>query len=270
MNEKIKEFLNQVTILDTETTGVDFGVSEVIEVAGGKFVNNNWEVRELLLGSKNPIPVEASAVNYISNKMIKGLPTFAQMTDKIAEVISLNDTKYMVAHNSNFDRRIMVASYERMGSNEFDKFKVQEDWICTWKLAQQILGHRYDEIKYNLSYLRFLLDLDIDDSLAPHRAAADVITCGRLLERLAELAVEYEFIDGTEDIGSQLTKLCWQPLSVSKWPLGKHKGKLIKDVPTEYLLWCVDNIDLLNESHAKFDKDLTLTVIKVLEGRLAA
>ena len=268
MNKNVKEFLEKVTVLDTETTGVDFNESEVIEVAGGRYKDGQWIVKETLLGSHKPIPVAASAVNYISNKMIAGLPKFEDVTEKVNEVIALDDTQYMVAHNSNFDRRIMVASYERINRSDFDKFKVQEDWICTWKMAQQLLGHHYDEIKYNLSYLRYLLDLDVDDSLAPHRAASDVITCGRLLEALVDLAIEYNFIDSNKDIGPQLQHLCWKPLMVSKWPLGKHKGRLIKEVPTDYLLWCVENIDLLNESHAKFDKDLAYTVERVLETRL--
>lgn len=265
---KIEEFLQNVTVLDTETTGVDFKVSEVIEVAGGRYTNGVWVVKELMLGSNNPIPPGASAVNYISNKMIAGLPTFSDMHKEIGDTISLDKTEYMVAHNSNFDRRIMVACYERDSSNAFDKFKVQEDWICTWKLAQQLLGHRYDEIKYGLSYLRYLLDLEVDDSLAPHRAASDVTTCGMLLVRLIELGVEFEFIDPKEDIGPQLQALCWKPLNISIWPLGKHKGKKVKDVPSDYLFWCIDNIDLLNETHAKYDKDLAYTVEKTLEARL--
>ena len=162
----------------------------------------------------------------------------------------------------------MVASYNRISNNTFDKFKVQEDWICTWKLSQQILGHRYEEIKYGLSYLRYLLELDVDDSLAPHRAASDVTTCGMLLEELVRLAVEYDFINPTKDIGPQLQDLCWKPLNIDRWPLGKHKGEKVEDVPTGYLIWCIENIDLLNEDHAKFDKDLAFTVEKALESRL--
>jgi len=266
--DKIQEFLQGVTVLDTETTGVDFNNSEVIEVAGGRYVDGEWEVKELLMGSKEPIPPGASAVNYISNKMIAGLPTFSVAINKVNETISLDNTEYMIAHNSNFDRRIMVASYKRISSNAFDKFKVQEDWICTWKLAQQILGHHYDEIKYSQSYLRYLLDLDVDDSLPPHRAASDVTTCGKLLEKLIEFAIEFEFVNPTKDIGPQLQALCWKPLIIRKWPLGKHKGKLVADVPSDYLFWCIDNIDLLNEEHAKFDKDLAHTVEKTLESRL--
>ena len=265
---KIQEFLQGVTILDTETTGVNFKEDQIIEVAGGRLVNGEWIVKELLMGSTKPIPPGASAVNYISNNMIKGLPTFSQCYDSISDTISLSDTVYMVAHNSNFDRRIMVASYDRDSNTDFDKFRVQEDWICTWKLSQQLLGHRYDEIKYGLSYLRYLLELDVDDDLPAHRAAADVTTCGKLLEKLVDLAVEYDFLDPTDNIGEQLQRLCWKPLDITMWPLGKHKGKKIKDVPTDYLLWCIEKIDLLNESHAKYDKDLAQTVEKVLESRL--
>lgn len=268
---KIAEFLEGVTVVDTETTGVDFKTDEIIEVASGRYDNGEWEISEHLMGSNNPIPPGASAVHYISNRMIKGLPTFSDSIDVINNVIYLNNTKHMVAHNSNFDWRMLAAGYEKASSTDFDKFNRKEDWVCTWKLAQQILGHRYDEIKYNLSYLRYLLDLDVDDNIPAHRAAADVTTCGRLLEKLIELAIEYEFINDNKDIAPQLKTLCWsKPIKVFKWPLGKHKGKKLEEVPTDYLLWCIDNIDLLNDKHTKYDSDLATTVEKVLEARLGA
>ena len=244
---KIEEFLQQTTVVDTETTGVDMQKSEVIELAGGRYTDGTWVIKESLFGSNEPIPPEASAVNYISNKMVAGFPKIGEALDVASTVMALDNTEYMVAHNSNFDRRMLLAAHTRVGSDAFNKFEKQEVWICTWKLAQQILGHRYDQIKYSLSYLRYFLDLEIDDSLAPHRAPSDVTTCGVLLQKLIDIAVEFELLDSSADIGPQLQKLCWKPLDINIWPLGKHKGKKINDVPTDYFLWCIDNIDLLNQ-----------------------
>jgi len=265
---KIEEFFQQATVIDTETTGVNFKEDEIIEVAGGKLLDGEWSVKELLLGSTKPIPAGASAVNNISNRMIAGLPIFSENIEKINETVFLTTTTYMVAHNSNFDRRIMVSSYERCENTDFNDFLIQEDWICTWKLAQQLLGHRYDEIKYGLGFLRYFLDLNVDDSIAAHRATADVTTCGRLLEFLVDSAITQGLIDDTLDIGPQLQKLCWKPIPVTNWPLGKHKGKKITELPTEYLIWCIDNIDLLDDRHAKHDKDLSLAVENAMKARV--
>lgn len=265
---KIQEFFNCATILDTETTGVDFKKDEIVEVAGGRYTNGKWDINNILMGATIPMPPGASAVNNISNKMIAGLPTFDACISEINNILLLSNTKYMVAHNTNFDRRILVAAYDRCNNADFNEFKVHEDWICTWKLSQQLFPQTDGSMKYSLAFMRYYLDLDIDDAMMAHRADADVYMCGKLLERLIEVAAEQGVLDLKQDIGPQLQQLCWKPLDITLWPLGKHKGKKIVDVPTDYLLWCVDKIDLLDSTHTKYDKDLTRTVEKVLESRL--
>jgi len=264
---KIQEFLQEATVIDTETTGVNFKEDEVVEVAGGRLINDEWKVESLLMGSNNPVPPGASAVNNISNKMIAGLPKFDQCIETINDIVHVDSTKYMVAHNSNFDRRMMLVSYERANDTVFNKFEIQEDWICTWKLAQQLYP-KDGVMKYSLAYLRYYLELDISDDMLAHRAGADVTMCGILLQRLIEEAIKQDKIDDTQDIGTQLQKLCWQRMNIDLWPLGKHKGTKISEVPTKYLMWCTDKIDLLDETHTKFDKDLFTSVVKVLESRL--
>jgi hypothetical protein len=40
------------------------------------------------------------------------------------------------------------------------------------------------------------------------------------------------------------------------FPFGKHKGRDIGDVPSDYLVWCLDNMDWLDPGHEKFNKTL--------------
>ena len=94
----------------------------------------------------------------------------------------------MVAHNANFDRRVLEESYKRCNERErYQPFDQERKWICTWRLAKAVLGIDYDRMQYGLGYLRYFLELDVDDALPAHRAAADVTTCGRLLEKLLSL-----------------------------------------------------------------------------------
>jgi hypothetical protein len=37
---------------------------------------------------------------------------------------------------------------------------------------------------------------------------------------------------------------------------GKHKGRSIDDVPSDYLVWCLSNMDLLQPGGAKFNRVL--------------
>ena len=33
-------------------------------------------------------------------------------------------------------------------------------------------------------------------------------------------------------------------IEIDEWPIGKHKGKSIKDIPTDYLVWVVYDSDI--------------------------
>lgn len=75
MNSNTQQFLKEVLVIDTETTGLlDKEDSEIIEIAAGRYDSSNeLSIENRLFGSVSPIPPEASAVNYISNRMIEGL-----------------------------------------------------------------------------------------------------------------------------------------------------------------------------------------------------
>ena len=266
---KIVEFFNQLIVVDTETTGVDTNSAEIIEIASGQLLDNDWQTHTLLLGSLRPIPPEASAIHYISNRMIADLPTFDDQIDKLAEVLRLNSVVSMVAHNADFDRKMIKEAYARcFHFDEFKTFENQRDWICTWRLAKAVLGIDYGLIQYGLSYLRYYLDLDVPDELPVHRADADVITCGRLLEKLLNLAIEKNLVDPTEDILPQLISLCWDPIPITKWSIGKkYAGRELSEIPTNYYMWALQNIDELNETNSRYNLDLATSVEKILSER---
>lgn len=267
--DKIIEFFNSIIVVDTETTSVDTSKAEIIEVASGRLLDGDWYTSELLLGSLRPIPPEASAVNHISDRMIANLPTFDDKMDEIDSILHSDTVKSMVAHNANFDRKVLAESYRRCNEQErYHQFDQEREWICTWRLAKAVLGIDYDRMQYGLSYLRYFLDLDVDDDLAAHRAAVDVITCGRLLERLLSLAIERNLVDPTEDILPQLISLCWDPIPITKWSIGKkYAGRNLQDIPSDYYLWAIVNIDELNENHSRFNQDLAKSVEDILSER---
>jgi hypothetical protein len=101
-----------------------------------------------------------------------------------------------------------------------------------------------------------------------HRAGADVITCGALLQRICLDLIDQNRLDVSMPLAPQLTELCASAIPIMKWPFGKHKGKLIADLDTDYLLWCVDNMNALNHKDPDFDLDLYESVRHNLESRL--
>ncbi len=268
---KIEEFLDQIMVVDTETTGTNVKVAEVIEVAGGIFANGNWTTISTLIKPSNPIPPEASAINFISNKMVANCLTFDDEIELVNEILrlELDNIKCLVAHNSNFDRMMLVEAYRR--AQKLDllmPFDEERKWICTWRLAKVVLGIDYKSIQYGMQYLRYLLDLDVDNELSAHRADADVMTCGRLIEKLLEIAIENEQIDPTKDILPQIVGLCWDPMPINKWTIGKkYIGCELDSIPNSYYMWALENIDELDDENPRFNRDLANAVEKILEDR---
>jgi hypothetical protein len=47
-------------------------------------------------------------------------------------------------------------------------------------------------------------------------------------------------------------------IDINEWPWGKHKGKAIEDIPTDYLVWVVYDSDIggmpLKKAMAELDK----------------
>ena len=99
--------------IDTETTGRDFGLDRVVEVAcvswrGGEVV----ERRHWLVNPQIPIPKEAFDVHGISDDDVKDKPSFA---DVAAEVMQALGAAVPVAYNADFDRGFLVAELSRAG-----------------------------------------------------------------------------------------------------------------------------------------------------------
>jgi DNA polymerase III epsilon subunit-like protein len=266
---KIDEFLSQVSVIDTETTHIDVLKAEIIEIAGGAYVDGAWAVRSKMFKSMDPIPPEASAIHYISNRMIANEPLFAKAVAEGAAVLGLGKYHYMVAHNSDYDQKVLDNNFSKAFSwDDWKDYETRDRWICTWRLAKAVIGVNYDEVKsFGLGYLRYYLELDVPDDLPAHRADADVTTCGRLLEKLIELGIDNGKLDPEEDLGPQIHELCWGPIYIPQWKFGKHKGKLLEEIPTDYYMWAIQNMDVLNDENQNFDSDLAYSVEKVLTDR---
>lgn len=267
-------FLKGVIVLDTETTNLYADKAEIVEIASATYDGHNWNVNSMLLGAKDGIPPEASAKNHISNRMIAGLPTFAETVDKVTDLLRWNcaDDLMYVAHNSKYDQ-IALATAFRTCADHWHHYAEEVamnpcKWICTFRLARQLLNDSFDDMQYNLSYLRYKLDLPIEDDVSVHRAAGDTLTCAVLFEFLVDYALATDKVIEGPDLGTQIFELCWSPIIKTKWPFGKHKGALLTAIPTDYYMWAINNMDILNEDKSDYDSDLAESVKRVLEKRL--
>jgi len=261
-------FLQSVTVIDTETTNLKPELAEIVEIAGARYNGQNWQVNSTLLGAKNGIPPEASAKTHISTRMIDGKPTFADSQDTVSQILNVANTRWYVAHNSSYDQTVLAKSYSECGQNELQAVANDRSrWICTHRLSKRLLDVTFADMQYNLSYLRYKLDLPISDDIESHRAGADTLVCAVLFEFLVDYALATDRVTDGLDLGDQIHYLCWQPIVYKAWPFGKNKGKAFGEIPDDYYLWALQNLDALNEDKADFNPDLSESVRLELERR---
>ena len=263
-------FLKSVVVLDTETTNMIPEECEIVELASARYDGANWLIDEELFGADNGIPPEASAKNNISSRMIEGKLSFAKNIKRAKEILDWDNAKFFVAHNCDYDQRALANAWAMSGNiSDLPKTFNKNNWICTFRLAKHLLDFDFSDMQYNLNYLRYKLDLPVDEKLPSHRAGADTLVCAVLFEFLFDYAIAMDrIIDGSDDFGEQLSALCWKPIIIKKWPFGKNRNKLLTELDTDYYLWALKNIDALNIDKPQYDIDLAESVRVELESRL--
>lgn len=266
-----EEFLKSVTVLDTETTHLNAELAEIVEIASAVFDGESWSTKSMLLGARDGIPPEASAKNHISNRMIANMPRFEQMPNKIKELLHWDSAKYYVAHNSKYDQDVLTKSWLEVGDQESSRRCINKSrWICTHRLSKKLLSTDFNDIQYNLNYLRYKLDLPVADELSAHRAETDTLVCALLFEFLVQYAIALDVVKDDNNVDKQIHDLCWGAFTINKWPFGKNKGKLLSEIETDYYLWALENLDSLNDTKDGYDPDLAASVAIELEKRLTS
>ena len=179
------------------------------------------------------IPPEASAVHHITNKMVKDLPAFKESGDlpRVKKVFEDKDA-IVVAHNAPFD--LLMIKKEGIEP---------EKSICTLRVARHLDKEEKIE-RFNLQYLRYLLDLDVEADA--HNALGDVLVLEKLFERLKnkmmeEIAPTPEGVGvTTESVVKKMIEISSHPSLLHTFKFGKHNGKRIEEVmriDRGYLEW---------------------------------
>ncbi|MDP2788537.1 MAG: exonuclease domain-containing protein [bacterium] len=175
------------------------------------------------------IPPEASAVHHISNKMIAERPSFTESGDKEKIKALFEDTNsIVVAHNAPFD--LIMVKKEGIEPKNF---------ICTLRVVRHLDKEEKIE-KYNLQYLRYLLDIEIDATA--HDALGDVLVLEKLYERLKKKLIEKESLS-EEDALERMMEISSHPSLLHTFKFGKYNGKRIEEVvkiERGYLTWLLE------------------------------
>jgi len=252
--DPLTKFLQETLVLDTETTSLVHQEAEVIQYASANVLHiletiatEEYDVPNSFHEPEKTIPPEISAITSITNRMVKGHENFKVAQARVQT--ELDQYKYFVAHNAFYDNGVLSAH----GLNMPKAF-------CTMRLARKLFADDDNITAYNLSYLRYALDLPISDTLPAHLADADVMVTGILFSTLVEIAIARGLIDDSNDIGAELDVWLEEPIIVTKMTFGKHKGKKLVEVPISYWQWALDNFDSLDEENSAYDRDFASSV----------
>ena len=202
---------DRMIVLDFETTGLQPGYRPV-EIAWLEF-DSLYKVSQSVTSLIDPqIPIEPGAqkVHGISSEMLAGMPTLEEFlqgehADKFA-----NEHVLVVAHNAAFDLPMFAPFCKKATS------------LCTMRLAQALYPTAEN---HKLQTLASMFAVDVEPT---HRAMADVGACFELLRTIAKK--EDKSIDELLVVASHTSP-------ESLMPFGKHKGKMIKDLPSDYVAW---------------------------------
>ncbi|PHR74524.1 MAG: DNA polymerase III subunit epsilon [Lutibacter sp.] len=163
-------------ILDIETTGGKFNEEGITEIAAYKY--NGHEIVDQFITLVNPErDIQPFVVNLtgINSGMLRNAPKFYEIAKRIIE---MTEDCVIVAHNSNFDYRILKTEFRRLG------FDFQRETLCTVELTKKLIP---DLDSYSLGKLCKTLCIPVSNR---HRAEGDALATVKLFKLLIDKDTE--------------------------------------------------------------------------------
>ncbi len=167
-------------ILDIETTGGQFNEEGITEIAIYKF--DGHEIVDQFISLVNPeIPIQPFVVKLtgINNAMLRSAPKFFEVAKRIIEMT--NDC-VLVAHNADFDYRILRTEFRRLGYD----FNIKT--LCTVELSKRLLP---EQESHSLGKLVRALGIPMADR---HRANGDAMATVKLFKLLLDKDLNKEIV----------------------------------------------------------------------------
>lgn len=170
-------------IVDIETTGGKFNEEGITEIAiyrhdGHQIVDQFSS----LVNPERPIQAFVASLTGINNNMLRQAPKFYEVAKRIVEI---TDNAILVAHNAQFDYRILRTEFTRLG------YEFERRTICTVELSKKLLpGHA----SYSLGKLMRALGIPISDR---HRAQGDAQATVKLFQLLLDRDHEKNIVEAS-------------------------------------------------------------------------
>lgn len=157
-------------ILDIETTGGKYNEEGITEIAIHKF--DGHQVVDQFISLVNPErDIQPFVVNLtgINNQMLQKAPKFHEIAKRIVEITR---GTVLVAHNAQFDYRILRTEFRRLG------YEYQRKTLCTVDLSKRLIP---EAESHSLGKLVRSLGIAVSDR---HRANGDALATLKLFKLL--------------------------------------------------------------------------------------
>ena len=223
--------LNSATFacIDVETTGLDIKNDRVIEVAAVLFTEDSIiDEFQTLVDPQREIPKASQEIHNISDEMVQGQPKIREVLPNLLAFVGRHT---IIGHGIQFDINILCEEAARCG---IPCTLNRNPFIDTLRLARL-----YGESPSNsLDVLRRHFNIQAEGA---HRAHGDALVNIQVFRHLTAQ------FSTTDQIFATLEK----PISMKNMPLGKHKGRSLREIPLDYLCWA---------ARQDFDRDLLFSL----------
>lgn len=217
--------MNNLLVVDTETTGLDPSRDGIVELAGVWRAGDDLRFYSGLCNPGVPVSPVARSAHHIGDADVANSPAPLLVLQKLlAEHGAPSGERVYVAHNASYDRSFLQRLMESVG--------IVNRWICTYRCAMHLWP---DAPNYKNQTLRYYLNLEpeVPRDLHPHRALYDAI----VTEEILQLMLQQRRVE-------ELIHMSQSPVLMKTVGFGKHRGKLWESVETSYLQWVVRQGDM--------------------------
>lgn len=170
-------------IIDIESTGGKFNEEGITEIAIYRF--NGHEVVDQfasLINPERPIDSYVTKLTGINSKMLVRAPKFYEVAKRVIEI---TEDAVIVAHNAEFDMRMLQLEFDRLG------YELDKSTLCTVELAQKLLP---EAASYSLGKLVRSLGIPITNR---HRASGDALATVELFKLLLNKDLDKSIIQSS-------------------------------------------------------------------------
>lgn len=161
-------------VIDIEASGGNHKNARIIEIA--VFIYDGNEIIQefnTLINPKVKIDWYVTKLTGITNAMVENAPTFNEIAHSLHSLVA---DKIFVAHDVNFDYKILNTELKRVG------LLLNQHTICTIELSKKIFPNKPS---YSLGKLCEELGINIPKE-DRHRAGGDALATTKLLEMLLQ------------------------------------------------------------------------------------